>query len=64
MPTKRKGRKSVPPLAAAVVQPLSIRLSRMEGLLIEMRAEQDMQLKKINQFRMQFDELKDLIKRS
>jgi hypothetical protein len=62
MPTKSKVRSSVPDLAA-VVRPFSIRLSRMEDLLIEMRAEQDVKLKKINKLELQFDELTDAMKR-
>jgi hypothetical protein len=33
---------------AAVVQPVAKRLSRMEDLLIEMRCEQDIQLKRLH----------------
>jgi hypothetical protein len=42
MPPKNKARGKVP---------VGTRLSRMEDLLIEMRAQQDVKLKKINNFR-------------
>ena len=35
------------PIVAAVVQPVTRRLARMEALLIEMRHEQDVKLKRI-----------------
>jgi hypothetical protein len=62
MPTKKNGRGRVPPIVAAVVRPVSIHLSRMEDLLIEMRAEQDVKLKKINKLQQQFDELAKTVK--
>src|ERR1700692_2133982 len=62
MPTKKKARRKVPPIVAAVVRPVSTRLSRMEALLIEMRAEQDVKLKKINKLQQQFEELTETIK--
>ena len=61
MPTKKKARQKVPALVAAVVRPVSTRLSRMEDLLIEMRAEQDVKLKKINKLQQQFDELTETL---
>ena len=61
--TKKKHRRKVPPIVAAVVRPVSSRLSRMEDLLIEMRAAQDVKLKKINRLQEQFDELTDTVKR-
>ncbi len=63
MPIKKKGRRKVPLIVAAVVRPVSTRLSRMEDLLIEMRAEQDVKLKKINRLQQQFDELTETLKR-
>ena len=63
MPTKKKARRRVPPVAAALMRPVSIRLSRMEALLIEMRAEQDVKLKKINRLQEQFDELNQTVTR-
>jgi hypothetical protein len=64
MPTKKKkARRKLPPIVAAVVRPVSTRLSRMEDLLIEMRAEQDVKLKKINKLQQQFEELTETVKR-
>jgi hypothetical protein len=63
MPTKKKVRRKVPLIVAAVVRPVSTRLSRMEDLLIEMRAEQDVKLKKINKLQQQFEELTETVKR-
>ena len=40
-------RRRVPPIVAAVVQPVAKRLSRMEALLVEIRHEQDVQLKRV-----------------
>ena len=50
-------RRSVPPIVAAVVQPVARRLSRMEALLIEMRYEQDVQLKRFNALLARLDAL-------
>jgi LmbE family N-acetylglucosaminyl deacetylase len=63
MPTKKKARRRISPVVVAVGPPLSTRLSRMEDLLIEMRAEQDVKLKKINKLQQQVDELTDAIRR-
>ena len=63
MPTKKKTRRKVPPMVAAIVRPVSTRLSRMEDLLLEMRAEQDVKLKKINKIQQQFEELTKTVKR-
>jgi hypothetical protein len=63
MPTKKKVRRKVQPMVAAVVRPVSTRLSRMEDLLIEMRAEQDVKLRKINKLQRQFEELTETVKR-
>jgi hypothetical protein len=63
MPIKKKARRKVPLIVAAVVRPVSTRLSRMEDLLIEMRAAQDVKLKKINRLQEQFDELSETVKR-
>jgi hypothetical protein len=58
MPKKKKTlRVTIPPVVAAVVRPVTTRLSRMEDLLIEMRNEQDVKLKKINKLQQQVDEL-------
>jgi hypothetical protein len=56
-------RRSVPPIVAAVVQPVARRLSRMEALLIEMRYEQDVQLKRFNALLARLDALTEPIKR-
>jgi hypothetical protein len=50
-------RRRVPPIVAAVVQPVAKRLSRMEALLIEMRHEQDVQLRRITSLQAQLDTL-------
>ena len=42
---------------AAVVQPVAKRLSRIEALLVEMRHEQDVQLKRSSLLQQQFDTL-------
>ena len=54
--------RSVPPIVAAVVQPVARRLSRMEALLIEMRYEQDVQLKRFNALLARLDALTEPIK--
>jgi hypothetical protein len=63
MRTKKKARRKLPSVVAAVVQPVSTRLSRMEDLLLEMRAEQDVKLKKINRLQQQFEELTKTVRR-
>jgi hypothetical protein len=51
------------PIVDAVVRRVGTRLSRMEDLLLEMRAEQDVKLKKINQLQQQVEELTDAQRR-
>ena len=63
MPTKKKVRRKVPPMLAAIVRPVSTRLARMEDLLIEMRSEQDLKLKNIRKLQQQFDDLTETLKR-
>ena len=63
MSIKKKSGRKVPAIIAAVVRLVSTRLSRMEDLLIEMRAEQDVNLKKIKRLQDQFDELLRTVKR-
>jgi hypothetical protein len=63
MPTKKQTRRKVPPIVAAIVRPVSTRLSRMEDLLIEMRGELDVKLKKINKLQAQIDELTEVVRR-
>jgi hypothetical protein len=50
-------RRRVPPIVTAVVQPVARRLSRIEALLIEMRYEQDVQLKRVTSLQVQLDTL-------
>ncbi len=57
MPKNNQVRVTTPPVAAAVVRRVNTRLSRMEDLLLEMRAEQDVKLKKINKLQQQVEEL-------
>ncbi len=45
------------PILAAVVQPVKTRLARIEDLLIEMRHEQDVQLKRTEKLQEQVDGL-------
>lgn len=52
-------RRRVPPVVVAVVQPVTKRLSRMEALLIEMRHEQDVKLKRITGLQEQVDTLSE-----
>jgi hypothetical protein len=54
-------RRKVPPIVAAVVQPVARRLVRMEALLIEMRHEQDVQLKRVAVLQEQIDILTDQV---
>jgi hypothetical protein len=58
---KKKARVRLPPVVAAVVRPVNTRLSRMEALLLEMRHEQDVKLKKINQLQDQVDLLTEAL---
>ena len=46
MPKNKKASVPIPPVVAAVVRPVNARLSRMEDLLLEMRHEQDVKLKR------------------
>lgn len=54
MPKKTR-RRRVPAILAAVVQPVAKRLSRIEALLIEVRCEQDIQLKRVAALRAELD---------
>ena len=54
-------RRRVPPIVAAVVQPVAKRLARMEALLLEMRHEQDVQLKRVAVLHEQIDALTDQV---
>jgi hypothetical protein len=56
-------RRKVQPIVAAVVQPVSRRLARIEALLIEMRYEQDVQLKRITALTERVDALAETRRR-
>ena len=64
MPKANTGRrrKVFQPIVAAVVQPVARRLARMEALLIEMRHEQDVQLKRSTALQEQLDTLTEQVK--
>ena len=49
------------PIVAAVVQPVARRLARMEALLLEMRYEQDVQLKRSSALQEQLDTLTEQV---
>jgi hypothetical protein len=58
MPSAKKAsrrRRSTPPIVAAVVQPVAKRLTRIEGVLLEVRNEQDVLLKQIRALQLQVD---------
>jgi hypothetical protein len=57
MPKTNTGRRTVQPIVTAVVQPVARRLSRIEALLIEMRHEQDVKLRRIAALQAQLDAL-------
>jgi hypothetical protein len=62
MPKTKTTRLAIPHVvAAAIVRPVSTRLSRMEDLLIEMRHEQDVKLKKINRLQERVDLLAEAL---
>jgi hypothetical protein len=63
MPTKKRASRKVPPIVAAIVRPVTTRLSHIEDLLIEMRGEHDVKLKKINKLQAQIDELTEIVSR-
>jgi hypothetical protein len=69
MPTKKKARAKPLVVVAAVVRPVSMRLGRIEDLLIEMRGVLDLHLKRIAALQRQVDmlmenELEPSIRRS
>ncbi len=55
-------RRKLPPIVAAVVQPVAKRLLRIEALLIEMRHEQDVQLKRATAVQIQLDTVAEYVK--
>ncbi len=59
---KIPGRRKLPPIVAAVVQPVARRLLRIEALLIEMRHEQDFQLKRVTALQIQLETLAEYVK--
>jgi predicted nucleic acid-binding Zn-ribbon protein len=61
MPIPHQTRRKLPPVVAAVVQPVARRLSRMEALLIEIRHEQDVQLKRAAVLQAKLDDLADQV---
>jgi hypothetical protein len=60
MPKAPTRRQKVQPIVAAVVQPVAKRLARIEALLLEMRHEQDVQLKRIKALTERVDALTPL----
>jgi predicted nucleic acid-binding Zn-ribbon protein len=63
MPTQKSDRRRrVPPVVAAVVQPVAKRLARMEALLKEMRHEQDVKLKRITAVQRQLEILTEHVR--
>ena len=62
MPTRRTNRRRKVHPIVAVVQPVARRLSRMEGLLIEMRHEQDVKLKRIIALQVQLETLTEVVR--
>jgi hypothetical protein len=60
--TRNTRRRSVQPVVAAVVQPVAKRLSRIEALLIEMRYEQDVQLRRVAALQTQLDTLTEIVR--
>jgi hypothetical protein len=62
MPRAKTDRRKVAPIVAAVVRPVARRLARMEALLIEMRNEQDVQLKRSIALQLQLEALTDHVR--
>jgi hypothetical protein len=58
---KTHRRRKIQPIVAAVVQPVARRLARMEALLIEMRHEQDVHLKRSGALQSQLDTLTEQV---
>lgn len=61
-PSSTVRRLALPPLVVAVVQPVAKRLGRMEALLIEMRHEQDVQLKRVSALQTQLETVAEYVK--
>jgi hypothetical protein len=60
---KTDRRRRIQPAAAAVVQPVARQLSRIEALLIEIRFELDVQLKRATALQVQLDTLTEHVSR-
>jgi hypothetical protein len=56
-------RRKVPPIVAAVVRPVARRLARMEALLLELRFEQDIQIKRLTKLHTLVDILTEHVTR-
>ena len=60
--TQRTGRRrAVTPIVNAVVQPVTKRLARIEDLLLEMRNEQDVKLKRLDRIQKRLDDLTETV---
>jgi hypothetical protein len=59
---KTDRRRRAQPIVAAVVQPVARRLSRIEALLIEVRYEQDVHLKRVDVLRGKVETLTEEVK--
>jgi len=55
-------RRKLPPIVAAVVLPVAKRLARIEALLLEMRHEQDVKLKKLKELEIQLETLTEHVR--
>jgi hypothetical protein len=55
-------RRRIPPIVAAVVQPVTKSLLLLEALLIELRYEQRVQLKRVTALQVQLDTLAEHVK--
>jgi hypothetical protein len=58
---KTDRRRRIPPVVAAVVQPVARRLSKIEALLIEIRFELDVQLKRVTALQTRLDALTEYV---
>jgi len=59
---QRPGRRhAVPPIVNAVVQPVTKRLARIEDLLLEVRNEEDVKLKRLDKIRKRLDDLTETV---
>jgi hypothetical protein len=65
MPKRKRAvaRQKVPPVVRAVMRPVGKRLSRIEALLLEMRAALDAQIKRTARIQLQLDTLTLTVKR-